>query len=249
MTPAPARSGAIATYLQNSAAPVQAAALTLPLLVLYGLGVLLVPEARNGVDLVSVGLRWCLAYLGPSQALGYLGFYGLLIAVNLGLVWHLSRKNKFNIRYFWPLLAECALYAVVTGSISSRVTSRLVNLLHAGGAAIPPKFGVFGGMFVSAGAGLHEEFLFRLIGIGVIGWLWLGPEWRRPSLRLVALVAGSSLLFSAAHHIVEPFSLTAFVFRTVAGAMFAILFLFRGFAVAAWTHALYDLWVIVLVGA
>ena len=83
----------------------------------------------------------------------------------------------------------------------------------------------------------------------MIGWLWLGPEWRRPSLRLVALVAGSSLLFSAAHHIVEPFSLTAFVFRTVAGAMFAILFLFRGFAVAAWTHALYDLWVIVLVGA
>jgi hypothetical protein len=38
------------------------------------------------------------------------------------------------------------------------------------------------------------------------------------------------------------------VFRTVAGVVFASLFLVRGFAVAAWTHALYDVWVIVVLG-
>lgn len=247
--PAKGRTSALRAYLTNSAAPVQAAALTLPLLVLYGLGMLFFPAARNGVDLVSVGLRWALGYLGPSRAMGYLGFYGALIAINAALFWHLSRKNKFNIRYFWPLLGESAFYAVLTGWASTRVTSRLVDVLHAGGDALPAKFGVIDGIFVSAGAGLHEELLFRLIGIGLVGWMWLGSEWRRPSLRLLGLVLATSVVFSAMHHIVEPFTLTAFVFRTVAGMMFATLFLFRGFAVAAWTHALYDLWVIVLIGA
>jgi hypothetical protein len=53
----------------------------------------------------------------------------------------------------------------------------------------------------------------------------------------------SSLLFSAAHYI-GPYGdafdwLTAF-FRFLAGAFFAVLFIFRGFGIAAGTHALYD---------
>ncbi len=38
-------------------------------------------------------------------------------------------------------------------------------------------------------------------------------------------------------------TLTRFVFRFTAGAFFAVLFVYRGFGIAAGTHALYDIFV------
>jgi len=51
------------------------------------------------------------------------------------------------------------------------------------------------------------------------------------------------LLFSAFHYIGpfgEPLRLESFVFRTLAGIAFSALYLTRGFGITAWTHALYD---------
>ena len=93
-----------------------------------------------------------------------------------------------------------------------------------------------------------EEFVFRLLGIGVVARAWLGPTWRARLPRLLLIVVVSSVLFSAVHHVVEPFNFSVFVFRTFAGLVFSTLYLLRGFAVAAWTHALYDVWVIVILG-
>lgn len=264
----------LVSYFRHSAEPTQAAALTLPLLCLYGLGVLIVPSARNGVDFVSSALYVAFSSLGPMRAFAYLAFYGLLIGANVGLIAYLSSKNQFHIRYFWPLIAESALYAFATGTATASLTAQLVNAIHAVPAlgpvelsaqiagGFPAQFtgtfpalaasrqlGLVDGIFVSAGAGLHEELVFRLVGIGAVARVWLGKDWRKPSLHLLAIVVVSSVLFSAVHHIVEPFVFTVFVFRVIAGLFFAALFLLRGFAVAAWTHFLYDVWVIVLLGA
>lgn len=235
------------TYLRETAQPVQAAALTLPLLVLYGVGILVVPQARNGADLVSSLLHSLLARLGTSETMGYLGFYAFLALLNAGLVWHLSRTTRFSGRWMWGVLFESALYAVAVGSVSSSVTTKLTHVLaatSAQGAAADTS--PIAGVIMSAGAGLHEELVFRLGLVGGLGRLWLGPTWRQGSARLVALLLGTAVLFSLAHHVVEPFALVPFVFRSVAGLLFGGLFLLRGFAVAAWTHALYDVWVIVL---
>jgi membrane protease YdiL (CAAX protease family) len=68
----------------------------------------------------------------------------------------------------------------------------------------------------------------------------------------VALILGlavSSLLFSAMHHIPpygDPLRLGIFTFRCLAGICFGLLFWFRGFAVAVYTHALYDLYVLLV---
>ena len=56
----------------------------------------------------------------------------------------------------------------------------------------------------------------------------------------------SSLLFSLAHYVgPEQFGMFSFVFRLLAGALFCGLFLARGFAVAVYTHAIYDIYVMV----
>ena len=56
----------------------------------------------------------------------------------------------------------------------------------------------------------------------------------------------TSLLFSAAHYVGphgEPFDAFSFSFRCIAGAFFAVLFVWRGFGIAAGTHAMYDIFV------
>ena len=59
----------------------------------------------------------------------------------------------------------------------------------------------------------------------------------------------TSLLFSAAHYVGplgDSFQLYSFTFRTVAGLFFALLFIVRGFGIAAGTHAAYDMLVALL---
>ena len=100
-------------------------------------------------------------------------------------------------------------------------------------------------LVISAGAGFHEELIFRLILMGGLAWLLTGVTGQRRAW-LIALVV-SSLAFSIAHHIGpagEAFTFGAFVYRALAGAFFAVVYQVRGFAVAVWTHALYDVYVL-----
>ena len=102
---------------------------------------------------------------------------------------------------------------------------------------------------ISAGAGLHEELIFRVIGMGGLGFLLAGITGPRRAW-IFALVL-SSLIFSLAHHLGpagEVFTFAAFVYRALAGVFFALVYQLRGFAVAAWTHALYDVYVLSLHG-
>jgi hypothetical protein len=80
--------------------------------------------------------------------------------------------------------------------------------------------------------------------------VWVGAKvlgFRRAVAIAVAFVL-SSLAFSAAHHVIggEPWRVGAFVYRTLCGLIFASLFWWRGFAVAVYTHALYDIFVLVV---
>ena len=57
-----------------------------------------------------------------------------------------------------------------------------------------------------------------------------------------ATVVGA-FIFSAFHYVGplgDSLELGSFVFRMIAGLLLSGLFLLRGFGVAAWTHALYD---------
>ena len=102
-------------------------------------------------------------------------------------------------------------------------------------------------LVISAGAGFHEELIFRLGLMGGLAWLLSGITQKRRAW--VIALAVSSVLFSLAHHIGpsgEAFTFAAFVYRTLAGVFFALVYQVRGFAVAAWTHALYDVYVLSL---
>jgi hypothetical protein len=96
---------------------------------------------------------------------------------------------------------------------------------------------------VSLGAGLYEELLFRVLVVGALAALarrsWGWAPWAAGAL---AAVVGA-LIFSAFHYIGpygDPLTLGSFTFRAIAGLVFSGLYLVRGFGIAAWSHALYD---------
>jgi membrane protease YdiL (CAAX protease family) len=104
-------------------------------------------------------------------------------------------------------------------------------------------------LVMSLGAGVWEETVFRL---GMLGGLTALFERGIGMRRWIAALIGlgiSSVLFSAMHHIPpygDPFAIGVFTFRVLAGACFGLLFWFRGFAVAVYTHAFYDLYVLLV---
>ena len=100
------------------------------------------------------------------------------------------------------------------------------------------------------GAGIYEELVFRLVLICILMLLFqdILRISHKKSIVLSVLVAAA--LFSAHHHIDflsgqpnanDPFNLTEFVFRTIAGVYFAALFAIRGFGITAGTHAFYNI--------
>ena len=100
------------------------------------------------------------------------------------------------------------------------------------------------------GAGIYEELIFRLILICVLMMLFQDVFRLGHKNSIILSVLVSAALFSAHHHMVfvngqlsssVPFNWTEFVFRTVAGIYFAVLFAIRGFGITAGTHAFYDI--------
>ena len=100
------------------------------------------------------------------------------------------------------------------------------------------------------GAGIYEELVFRLVLICVLMLIFQNLLHISDKSSVILSVLVSAVLFSAHHHIFfangvvemgEPFVLTKFVFRTLAGIYFAIIFAVRGFGIAAGTHAFYDI--------
>lgn len=93
------------------------------------------------------------------------------------------------------------------------------------------------------GAGLYEEFLFRLVSltilVGALGFLgvdtWTG-------FFLAALF--SAWFFAAAHHwgsSAPPYDGRVFSFRFAAGLIFSCVLAWRGFGIAVGGHTLYNL--------
>lgn len=216
----------------------------LPLLLLYELLELVAPirssggVIRNGADVILTGLF--VSLLGPR---GPLVFMALVICGSLWLIWRdRSVGGAFRPAIFPMMFGESLLLALAFGFVVGTATAQLLGLAAGGGT--PDS--ALARLTLSLGAGLYEELLFRVVLVALIAnGLSLAGLSRKTSA-VIAVIVGA-LLLSAFHHIGplgEPLRVDAFVFRTVAGLAFSALYLTRGFGITAWTHALYDVFVL-----
>jgi membrane protease YdiL (CAAX protease family) len=212
----------------------------LPLFALYEAMIVLVNS--DAVRTVRVGagvlLKDLLAMTGASG-----GLILALLVVGGGVAAYLLDRRRsipLRTRYFIALVGESAVYAVGV----ALVVSSLVGALFA--AAPPPEGALWTQLALSIGAGLYEELVFRVLLVGGLFLLFRALLETPTQAYLLAALLGAAL-FSLVHYVGplgDPFALPSFTFRFLFGLALNALFLARGFGVAAWTHALYDVLVV-----
>jgi membrane protease YdiL (CAAX protease family) len=149
----------------------------------------------------------------------------------------------------YAMAAESALFAFLLLAIAclqSNVLSivGVIEPCQLPGAEVARD--AFGRMVRYFGAGIYEELLFRLLLVPAT-MAAIGLAFASRRVKIAGALLLTSLIFSAAHYVGphgDAFAWHSFSFRFLAGALFAGLFVYRGFGIAAGTHALYD----VLVG-
>lgn len=148
------------------------------------------------------------------------------------IVYRREKDQQVRALYCMLMICESIMYALLLGPL----ICRLQFLLSAG---LSQK-----ARFVSCfGAGVYEEFLFRLLIFSGCHHLLLRMThvtWF--SAVFSALI--SSSLFSGFHYIgkyAENLELSSFLFRMSAGLLLCGLYYLRGFAVTAYTHTVYNL--------
>jgi hypothetical protein len=242
----------IGTYWQASKAPRYSLLFALPLLIIYQILALLVPpgpggvDVRNGADiLLQAVFVWLAGTWGPRLfMLCLIGVGAWIIAKDVR-----THPGKLSPPVLGAMFVEALCLSLVFGIVVSGLTVAVL------GAPPPPmaiglaqvNLNPWTMLMLSIGAGIYEELLFRVVLVGLIAWAahkLLG--WRPLAAGIVATVLGA-LIFSAFHYI-GPFGdrldIFSFVFRTIAGLFFSALYLTRGFGVTAWTHALYDVFLL-----
>jgi membrane protease YdiL (CAAX protease family) len=248
------------TYWAQSRLPWPSLVFLFPLLLTYELVVWHAGPAaetvRNGAD---SWMRSGLASLGFGASLL---LPGLLVA---GLViWHLSREHPWSVSWdtLAGMFAESLLYAfalIVAGQMQDLLFHEWSTATHLrvfaipSGAAVPSTaaaaatatdaVGPASRLVTYVGAGIYEETLFRLCLLPACYGVLRTTRLEKKAAAVLAIVV-TSLVFSLAHYVGgggEAATWFAFTFRALAGAFFAVLFVFRGFGITVGCHAAYDI--------
>lgn len=234
-------------YITRRVDPLTSLFLVIPLFLVYQIGTLAMMDCAsgscswraNGVDFLTGNL---LALTGGSRLAYALMALAASLAIIGGVLWA-KRGSKLSTKSFVPVIIESTILASIVGPTS-------ILLSRAVGLGVQGSGSWIGDVVASCGAGLHEELVFRAGMFAGLAWL-LERMGQKPWLAYVSAGVLSSLAFSFVHHLGplgEPFTMRAFVFRVFMGGLFAVIYRVRGFAIAAWTHAIYDIWVFTLRG-
>ena len=239
------------TYLQASRAPRYSLLFALPLLIFYQLLAALAPPApggmvvRNGADVILESVFvWLAGAWGPRL------FMLCLIGVGAWLIARDLRANRnLSPAVLGGMLLESVCLSLVFGVVVGGLTAALL------GAPPPPLMLDFTAqrlsrwtmLMLSLGAGIYEELLFRVVLVGLLAWGAKKLLGWRPLVAGIAATVLGAFIFSAFHYIGpfgDRFDVYSFVFRAIAGLFFSGLYLLRGFGITAWTHALYDVFLL-----
>ena len=231
----------MSNYWRYSRSAYYSAVAALPLLVIYEILIVLSQSRYWGIrNAADVWIRtFLMAFDLQAQHRTF-----VLIGISLALIpiaKSRARGIKLKANYFALMFAECLAFSLVLGVV-------LQSILRLGGLSSGgPRSGLMQNLALSVGAGLFEEIIFRVILLNLL-FLLLSPLLRKKAVASAVSVLLASFLFSLSHYVgtmADTWQLYSFMFRWAAGLLFTVLYFVRGFAITAYTHALYDIWVLV----
>lgn len=235
-------------YLRRSRSAWYSFLFVLPLLALYHLGVVVTNLGQGGmiVNGADALLQAALRGLGVGGWFASAWFVAALIGIALYRKDPVARREAVRPQTFALMLGESAVYAFLFGGLVAGIVRALMPWVDTG-LQIGPSLGIGRALTLSLGAGIYEELVFRVLLMGGLFWLVRRLFATPPGTAGFVAVVVSSLIFSLFHYIGpmgDAFQLASFMFRFVAGLALAGLYLARGFGIAAYTHALYDVLVV-----
>ena len=227
-------------YLTVSKSPLYSFIFTLPLFLLYEVGIFLISsrdidQLRNGADVL---MRQVLESFGIYGMYGFGGTFliGFLIAFirqkkNLRTS---EIESRFLLIMFFESIAWATLLVIMMIKIPTFLS--LSNEDH-----------LIQQVVLAIGAGIYEEFVFRVLlisGLAILfGLIFNWGEFGKTFLSVII----SSAIFSIFHFFGsygDTFSFPLFFVRFFAGIFLAMIYIFRGFGITAYAHSMYDLFVL-----
>ena len=231
----------MSNYWRYSRSAYYSAIAALPLLVIYEIMIVLSQSPYWGIrNAADVWIRtFLMAFALQAHHLTF-----VLIGISLALIpiaKSRERGIKLKANYFALMFAESLAFSLVLGVV-------LQSILRMGGLSSGgPGSGLMQNLALSVGAGLFEEIIFRVLLLNLL-FLLISPLFKKKVVSAVVAVLLASFLFSLSHYVgtmADTWQLYSFMFRWAAGLLFTVLYFVRGFAITAYTHALYDIWVLV----
>jgi membrane protease YdiL (CAAX protease family) len=229
----------IQDYFQKSKSPFYSFVITLPIFLIYELGLFLMRDTefsyiKNGADVLI------------EEAISTLGFDIFYISSSLFLlvffiVAYYQKRNydsfKIYKSYLFLMLFESLIYASLLLFFLGSMGLYLMDI-----SVENVQFN----LILSLGAGIYEELIFRVFSLFIFYRLvkFIFKSMNHFSAQFFALFL-SSILFSLFHFIgAESFTQDAFTIRFIAGILLGLLYINRGFGITAITHSFYDIFVI-----
>lgn len=213
---------------------------SLPLLVIYEI-LIHFTQPRHGA---MVRLTVDIWFIRLASFTGYPVLDVILLVVALiGLIVLYKERSKLphlRLVYFLGLGIEAFIYAVFLMLILSAFVGMLLQIVPPGSVG---KLPFLERIALSVGAGLYEELFFRVFL--VTGFIYLfnlimDKKWLIYTISILV----ASCIFSLVHYLGalgDPFSMRTFLFRFLFGIALSIIYWWRGFGAAAWTHSIYDI--------
>lgn len=248
-------------YLELAKRPLHVLVFLLPLVVLYEVGsVVNLADAANGT---VETIRAHSILLGFFQDFGVFGrFLPGLALVAVLLAWHILNEDRWRIRpgviggiavesLVWtiPLVVLMALVQYAGGGADGAgVAAQWTGPLLSGPSSMA-EMSWQARLTISIGAGIYEELLFRMIGIAALHMVLVDLARLSERAGIILAVLASAIAFAVYHDIttagggIDAMKAAVLV---CAGLYFGAVYLTRGFAVVVGVHALYDVFVLVI---
>ena len=231
-------------YARRATLPLHSLVMLLPLMIVYETGTAyFTSAAQHGQD------QHIIAFSRLLQFFRWVGATGRhMPALALGsilLAWHVARRDswKVELKTILGMFAESLLLGLPL-LLLAFIINRYFPLIGLRGV-MPPSMppGVRDRLIMDVGAGVYEEFVFRLALFTLLSLMFTDILKLKDELSHVLIVVIAGVLFALYHYWspTEHFVFRIFAFRTVAGIYFGAIFMCRGFGITAGSHCAYDI--------
>jgi membrane protease YdiL (CAAX protease family) len=230
-------------YWKYSKSPFYSLLFTLPMLIGYETMIFTLNHSdvlgmRNGADIIFR------QFFAIFHIYGFY-FVGFLVLISLIIAYYFHTrqniKEPFNFRFFIIMFLESLAYSLLMFLFVNKIGKYLL--------ATGMVLGKRESFVLALGAGVYEEFIFRVVLIS--GFLFFLKDILKLGSIVSAIIAilAASVIFSLFHylgHYGEIFEVRSFIIRFLAGLFLSLLYVSRGYGITAYTHTLYDLLVLIL---